>query len=94
MTRPLRAGIIGPGFIGTVHARAVLAAGGVLTRVAASTFEDASRAAHHARDRAERRGLAGAVRAEHGDHRSLLHRERDAVQHVDRPVPRRRWSQP
>jgi predicted dehydrogenase len=45
MTRPLRAGIIGPGFIGTVHARAVLAAGGVLTRVAASTFEQAASAA-------------------------------------------------
>ena len=45
MTRTLRAGIIGPGFIGTVHARAVLAAGGVLTRVAASTFEQAASAA-------------------------------------------------
>src|ERR1700738_3111200 len=45
MTRPLRAGIIGPGFIGTVHARAVLAPGGVLPRVAASTFEQAASAA-------------------------------------------------
>jgi predicted dehydrogenase len=45
MTHRLRAGIIGPGFIGTVHARAVMAAGGVLTRVAASTFEQAANAA-------------------------------------------------
>jgi predicted dehydrogenase len=45
MTHRLRAGIVGPGFIGTVHARAVLAAGGVLTRVAASTPEQAASAA-------------------------------------------------
>ncbi|MDN5916011.1 MAG: Gfo/Idh/MocA family oxidoreductase [Pseudonocardia sp.] len=37
MTSTLRAGIIGAGFIGTVHANAVRAAGGELTRVAAST---------------------------------------------------------
>jgi predicted dehydrogenase len=45
MTHRIRAGIVGPGFIGTVHARAVLAAGGVVTRVAASTPEEAARAA-------------------------------------------------
>src|SRR6202022_1369089 len=45
MTHRLRAGIVGPGFIGGVHARAVLAAGGLLSRVAASTFEQAASAA-------------------------------------------------
>jgi len=37
MADQLRAGIIGAGFIGAVHANAVRAAGGVVTRVAAST---------------------------------------------------------
>jgi predicted dehydrogenase len=45
MSDRLRAGIIGPGFIGGVHARAVRAAGGVVMRVAASTPEEALRAA-------------------------------------------------
>jgi predicted dehydrogenase len=45
MTHRLRAGIIGPGFIGSVHARAVVAAGGVLSRVAASTEDQAASAA-------------------------------------------------
>src|SRR5206468_831183 len=47
---------------------------------------DAPRAPHNPRDRAERRGLARAVRAEHRDDRALLDRERDAVQHVDGSV--------
>jgi predicted dehydrogenase len=37
MADQLRAGIIGTGFIGTVHAHAVRAAGGVVTKVTAST---------------------------------------------------------
>jgi predicted dehydrogenase len=45
MTERLRAGIIGAGFIGAVHARAVRAAGGVVTRVAASTPERSAEAA-------------------------------------------------
>src|ERR1700730_15821815 len=45
MTCPLRAGIIGPGFIGAVRARALLVAGGVATRFAASTFEQVASAA-------------------------------------------------
>src|SRR4029079_1010079 len=49
---------------------------------------DAPRAPHRARDRAERRRLAGAVGAEHGDDRALLDRERDPVQHVDGAVAR------
>jgi predicted dehydrogenase len=58
MTHRLRAGIVGPGFIGGVHARAVLAAGGVLSRVAASTPEQAASAAErlgieHSADSAE-----------------------------------------
>jgi predicted dehydrogenase len=36
---PLRAGIIGLGFIGEVHARAIRAAGGVVSVVADATFE-------------------------------------------------------
>jgi predicted dehydrogenase len=39
MADQLRAGIIGAGFIGAVHANAVRAAGGVVSRVAASTPE-------------------------------------------------------
>ncbi|MHC9292946.1 Gfo/Idh/MocA family protein [Mycobacterium sp. LTG2003] len=45
MTDQLRAGIIGAGFIGTVHANAVRAAGGLVTRVAASTAERSAEAA-------------------------------------------------
>jgi predicted dehydrogenase len=37
MADQIRSGIIGAGFIGTVHAQAVRAAGGVLTRVAGNT---------------------------------------------------------
>lgn len=47
MTDQIRAGIIGTGFIGAVHAHAVRAAGGVVARVAASTPE---------------RGVAAAIR--------------------------------
>ncbi|WP_067859306.1 Gfo/Idh/MocA family protein [Mycolicibacterium wolinskyi] len=46
MTEQLRAGVIGAGFIGAVHANAVRAAGGVVTRVAASTPERSAEAAH------------------------------------------------
>jgi predicted dehydrogenase len=42
---PVRSGIIGAGFIGTVHAHAVRAAGGVLSRVADSTPESSALAA-------------------------------------------------
>ncbi|WP_308259524.1 Gfo/Idh/MocA family oxidoreductase [Pseudonocardia sp. H11422] len=41
----MRAGIIGAGFIGTVHAQAVRAAGGVVARAAASTPERSAQAA-------------------------------------------------
>jgi len=41
MTDKLRTGIIGAGFIGTVHAHAVRAAGGLITRVADSSPEKA-----------------------------------------------------
>ena len=44
-TTPVRAGIIGAGFIGGVHAHAIRAAGGILTRVADSTPEQATQAA-------------------------------------------------
>jgi predicted dehydrogenase len=46
MTDRLRVGIIGVGFIGTVHAHAVRNAGGVLAAVAAATPEHAKAAAH------------------------------------------------
>ena len=45
MTDQLRAGIVGAGFMGEVHARAVRAAGGVVARVAASTPERSAEAA-------------------------------------------------
>jgi predicted dehydrogenase len=45
MTDRLRAGIVGAGFMGEVHARAVRAAGGVVAGVAASTPERSAAAA-------------------------------------------------
>jgi predicted dehydrogenase len=45
MTDRVRAGIVGAGFMGTVHARAVRAAGGVVARVAASSPQRAAAAA-------------------------------------------------
>jgi len=45
MADQLRAGIIGAGFIGAIHAHAVRAAGGVVARVAASTPERSAAAA-------------------------------------------------
>jgi predicted dehydrogenase len=45
MTARFRAGIIGAGFMGTVHAHAVRAAGGVVSRVAGPTPEAAEQAA-------------------------------------------------
>jgi predicted dehydrogenase len=45
MTDRLRAGIIGTGFIGAVHANAVRAAGGVVSRVAAASPESSADAA-------------------------------------------------
>ena len=45
MAARFRAGIIGAGFMGTVHAHAVRAAGGVVSRVAGRTPEEAERAA-------------------------------------------------
>ena len=45
MADTIRAGIIGAGFIGAVHARAVRAAGGEVTRVAASTPDRSDEAA-------------------------------------------------
>ena len=44
MTDRLRAGIVGAGFMGQVHTRAVRAAGGMVARVAASTPERAAAA--------------------------------------------------
>ena len=58
MSDRLRAGIVGAGFIGEVHARAVVAAGGIVAAVAASTPARAATAAE--RLRAER----AATRAE------------------------------
>ena len=43
MAARFRAGIIGAGFMGTVHAHAVRAAGGVVSRVAGRTPEDGER---------------------------------------------------
>ena len=43
--RPLRMGLIGAGFMGAVHSRAVRAAGGRLHAVAASSPERSARAA-------------------------------------------------
>ena len=45
MAARFRAGIIGAGFMGTVHAHAVRAAGGVVSRVAGRTPEEGERAA-------------------------------------------------
>ena len=45
MAARFRAGIIGAGFMGTVHAHAVRAAGGVVSRVVGRTPEEAERAA-------------------------------------------------
>jgi predicted dehydrogenase len=42
---PMRAGLIGAGFIGGVHAHAIRSAGGILTRVADSSPEHAAEAA-------------------------------------------------
>jgi predicted dehydrogenase len=58
MSDRLRAGIVGAGFMGEVHARAIAAAGGIVAGVAASTPARAAEAAE--RLRAER----AAVRAE------------------------------
>jgi len=44
MTHPIRAGIVGVGFMGTVHARAIRRSGGIISRVVGSTAES-SRAA-------------------------------------------------
>ncbi len=44
-TTTVRAGLIGAGFIGGVHAHAIRAAGGILTRVADSSEEHAAQAA-------------------------------------------------
>ena len=57
MTDQLRAGIVGAGFMGEVHARAVRAAGGVVARVAASTPERSAEAA----TRLGAEGAAGSV---------------------------------
>ena len=45
MSQPIRAGIIGTGFMGTVHARSVQRAGGVVTRIAGSSPSSARAAA-------------------------------------------------
>jgi predicted dehydrogenase len=57
MTARLRAGIVGTGFIGGVHAYAVRAAGGVVSRVADRSPEAAARAA----ERLGARGTADSV---------------------------------
>src|SRR6185437_12587879 len=49
---------------------------------------DASRATDGAGDRAQRRRLAGAVRAEHRDDRTLLDCERDSMERMNRAVAR------
>jgi predicted dehydrogenase len=74
MTDRLRAGIVGAGFMGEVHARAVRAAGGVVARVAASTPERSAAAA-------ARLGAEGA--AESAD--ALLAAEDVDVVHVCTP---------
>ena len=50
--------------------------------------DDLAGLAHDSRDRAQRRRLAGAVGAEQRDDLAFLHRQRDAVQGLDRPVAR------
>ncbi|GAA0907194.1 Gfo/Idh/MocA family protein [Virgisporangium aurantiacum] len=45
MTARFRAGIVGAGFMGTVHAHAVRAVGGVVSRVAGRTLDEAEQAA-------------------------------------------------
>src|SRR4029079_8130787 len=42
--------------------------------------------AHHAAERAQRRRLAGAIRAEERGDGAFIHREADAVQHAREPV--------
>ena len=43
----INAGVIGFGFIGEVHVRAIRAAGGVVTAIAAKTIEEAKAAANN-----------------------------------------------
>ena len=48
--------------------------------------DDAARPPDGARDRAQRRRLAGAVRSEDGDRLAVVHRQRDAVERLDAAV--------
>ena len=58
-----------------------------------SVEDDRAVARDHARDRAERRRLAGAVRAEQRDDLALVERQRDAVQRAHGPVARVNFTQ-
>ncbi|MEU6413655.1 Gfo/Idh/MocA family oxidoreductase [Microbispora sp. NPDC046933] len=49
MVNRMRAGIVGVGFMGTVHARAIRRAGGVVVRAVGSTPESSRNAAEHLR---------------------------------------------
>ena len=80
MTDRLRAGIIGTGFIGTVHAHAVRASGATVATVAASTPRSAIEAA-------ERLGAAAAETAE-----ALIDADDVDVVHICTPNDStRRW---
>ena len=70
MSEPFRAGIIGTGFMGGVHAHAVRASGGVVSRIASSSHDRASAAvgllrAEHAAASAEELVRADDVDAVH-----------------------------
>jgi predicted dehydrogenase len=92
MTDRLRAGIVGAGFMGLVHANAVRAAGGVVARVAASTPERSAAAAAHlgadaAAESAEALAKADDVDVVHVCTPNALHRPvAEAALAVGKPV--------
>lgn len=92
MPKPIRSAVVGTGFIGEVHARAIRAAGGVVACIAASTATSAQRAQHrHLAERAAA-SAAEAIAAEDVDlvhictpnaaHSALAQLAIDAGKHV------------
>jgi predicted dehydrogenase len=67
VTETVRAGIIGAGFIGGVHAHAVRAAGGVVSRVADSSPDNAVAAAHRLRAEAPAESAQALIEADDVD---------------------------
>jgi hypothetical protein len=67
------------GHVGDAAARDLL---GLASVDAARAERDLALHAHHAADRAQRRGLAGAIGAEDGGDAAFVDREVDAVQHL------------